>query len=94
MHKCDYCNGIFSTKSNLSYHKRNANYCLKIRGIENIKIFECMFCDKILSSERKLKTHSKNCTKRIIIDYEKKISQINYEKDSILQKLKEKIDQN
>ena len=60
-YKCKYCNTDFSSKSYLTYHQKNARYCLKIQGNSDECKFKCNYCDKILSSEKRLKTHYEIC---------------------------------
>jgi len=60
-YKCKYCNTDFSSKSYLTYHQKNARYCLKIQGNSDECKFKCDYCDKILSSEKRLKTHYEIC---------------------------------
>jgi hypothetical protein len=63
MNKCEYCEKLFSTKSNLSYHQKTAKYCLEKRETE-YKEYKCD-CEK-------------NFTTKINYDRHKKICNINY----------------
>ena len=60
--ECEYCHCIFSSKSNLSTHQRNAKYCLKIRNVDNTK-HQCKYCNKYYSSSIRLESHEDTCTK-------------------------------
>ena len=35
--ECEFCKHTFKSISSLNNHKKTANYCLKIQGIESIK---------------------------------------------------------
>jgi hypothetical protein len=58
-HICDNCNKIFSSKSTLLVHKKNAKYCLESKGL--VPLFKCLDCDKSFSSKRRLDEHSISC---------------------------------
>jgi uncharacterized Zn-finger protein len=63
-HKCTICNSTFSSKSYLNYHQKRTQYCLKMQGESESKknLFECKYCEKVLSSEKRLKTHYEICS--------------------------------
>ena len=50
---CQFCKKIFSNKSNLKNHLKNARYCLNLRNIDNNVIYNCTYCNKELSSKTK-----------------------------------------
>lgn len=62
MNKCEYCEKLFSTKSNLYNHQKSALYCLEKR--KNIIIVnekhKC-YCEKIFNCERTFNRHKKSC---------------------------------
>jgi len=58
--ECSYCKKEFFSKSYLTYHQKNARYCLKIQGNSDKCKFKCYYCNKILS-KKKLKTHYEIC---------------------------------
>ena len=60
-HVCNFCNSTFTTKSYLNYHQKNTKYCLEKQGINGCKNFVCQYCNKQLSSEKRLKTHYNTC---------------------------------
>jgi len=72
MYNCEFCDGEFTTKSNMVYHQKNTKYCLEKQGIKGGKKFECEYCESILSSEKRLKTHYLICDKYTIDKIEKK----------------------
>lgn len=78
---CKYCKGEFSTKSYLNYHQKKTRYCLEIQGKENNSIFKCEYCNKVLSSKKRLKTHYDICKEYFShmkeIKYEEKIRDLN-----------------
>ena len=56
--KCQYCESTFASKSNLSYHKKNAKFCLTKRGEEIIRdVNICEYCEKKFSSKQRLMSH-------------------------------------
>jgi hypothetical protein len=66
--KCEYCKSTFANKSNLSYHKKKAKFCLIKRGeeISRVIILDniCEYCDKNFSSKQRLLTHKEICYKK------------------------------
>lgn len=63
--ECEFCKKIFSTKSNLSLHKKTTKKCLKIQEElgnkqENI-IFSCNFCNKDFSLKHHFEAHISTC---------------------------------
>ncbi len=83
-HICKYCKSEFSTRSNLISHQKRTKYCLKIQGKNNNTVFECKYCNKILASEKRLKTHYEICSKYNENKLEEKLQFIIKEKDSII----------
>jgi hypothetical protein len=71
-HTCEHCNTIFKTKSALNYHKNNAKYCLSIQkeknetavSVKEKKIFQCEYCEKVLSNKQNLLYHINCCYKK------------------------------
>ena len=82
--ECEFCGNKFSTRSNLISHQKRTKYCLKIQGKNNKTIFECKYCNKILASEKRLKTHYDVCSKYNENKLEEKLQFIIKEKDSII----------
>ena len=72
MHTCEFCEGEFTTKSNMSYHQKNTRYCLEKQGINGGKKFNCEYCKGVLSSEKRLKTHYLICEQYSIDKIEQK----------------------
>ena len=75
MNNCQYCEKIFSTKSNLYNHQKTAKYCLEKR--KNIVIvseeYKC-YCEKIFNCKRTFNRHKKSCNfYDLIIPYIEKL---------------------
>lgn len=65
-------------------HYNNYKNCLKIQGKSEESIFECKYCSKILSSEKRLKSHYQICSKLNENKTDKKINEIIEKKDIII----------
>jgi uncharacterized Zn-finger protein len=83
---CQFCNKEFSTKSNLTYHQRTANFCLQIQGKDTLEAFSCQLCDKKFNRKSSCMEHECICPQKKINNNEK-LKEI--EKDN--QQLKEEI---
>lgn len=80
--RCEFCNTLFSNKSNLNAHQKTTKYCLKLRKIIEEKErepFECEFCEKIYCRKDYLKKHQLKCEGKLKIEY-----------DNLKEKLEEK----
>lgn len=60
MTTCQFCNGIFSTKTSLYIHQKKAKYCLEKQG-KQVDEFPCKQCCKIFYSKRYLQNHQIKC---------------------------------
>jgi hypothetical protein len=102
-HICAYCKTEFSSKSYLNYHQKRTKYCLEIQGNHQNAVYKCKYCDKTLSSEKRLKTHYEICNEYInyikeskykeqinILTNQLEIQREKYEK--IIQQLQDKIE--
>lgn len=57
--KCEYCNGIFKSRSLLQKHKKEIHYNQNVkRPVINGK---CKFCDKIFKYQNGLTVHERSC---------------------------------
>lgn len=74
-YECEYCNNVFTNKTSLKVHQKNAKYCLKIQNKDNA-MFMCSYCNKQLSTKNRLITHVQVCEKVKEKDYEKNIISI------------------
>ena len=81
--ECEFCQKHFSTKSNLSLHKRTAKFCLEKQGKENTTN-KCEFCKEVFSHKQRLLTHNEICKAKIEITYKINIA----EKDKLIEELK------
>ena len=83
---CEFCDKIFSSKSNLTTHKNKAKYCISKRlghvslcsNESHVPInHKCSFCDKCFTSRQVQLYHESRCVNKSIIDktqkYEEKI---------------------
>ena len=67
MSSCEFCKTTFNTKSSLKNHLRTAKYCIQNRTetfTKEIVIFDCKYCNKILSSKQNLNIHFQICIPR------------------------------
>lgn len=60
IYTCEYCQTIFTAKSNLSRHQRRAKYCLQARSLESEE-FLCR-CGKQFSRKDNLRYHQDKCS--------------------------------
>ena len=58
---CKFCGNSFSTDRNLYKHKKTALYCLKNRGINNVKKHECKYCFRKYTTRQNLIKHLLKC---------------------------------
>jgi hypothetical protein len=70
----------------MNYHQKNTKYCLEKQGQNDGKNFKCKYCDKHLSSDKRLKTHYNVCDEYIISHIKEKYEEILHEKDTQLSK--------
>ena len=63
--ECEYCQKVFSTKSNLSSHQKSAKYCLELQGEhKEEKNFTCEYCNKVLTQQKSLDVHIISCKEK------------------------------
>jgi DNA-directed RNA polymerase subunit RPC12/RpoP len=65
--KCEFCKNAFSTKTNLNYHKKTANYCLKLRNKEHKEKYKCSICDKEYALKDSYNKHYIRCSSHPVI---------------------------
>ena len=80
---CEFCNSLFSRKSNLINHQKTAKFCLSIQGKEN-NSFLCNFCNKKLTTKNALNTHIQSCKNKIENNPEELLKEIEELKESNL----------
>jgi len=66
MNKCEYCEKLFSTKSNLTNHHKTAKYCIDKRKNAEIDEYKCC-CEKIFTSKKNFDRHKKICNIQDVI---------------------------
>jgi hypothetical protein len=59
--ECEFCKCTFKSMSSLNNHKKTANYCLKIQGVESTKKFECESCCIKFTLKSTLDKHLLRC---------------------------------
>ena len=75
--QCEFCESIFTTKSNLNTHQRRAKYCLKIQGKVANTEYKCLHCSKTFYGPYELKRHLLVCKQNDRMSkYEKEIYQL------------------
>ena len=77
----------------MNYHQKNTKYCLEKQGNTNGGNFICKYCDKKLSSEKRLKTHHNICDEYIIVHLKNKYEDKIREKDILLSQKDKQIQQ-
>ena len=90
-YKCEFCENMFTSKSYLNHHQKTAKYCLIIQGDQEKAVFICKYCDKHLSSKKRLKTHYEICNSYSIDGIKKKYEEKILEKDKIIDELKQTV---
>jgi hypothetical protein len=63
---CEYCDNVYSTKTNLLNHQRTAKFCIERRNITELdnystKKFECKNCLKVFTRKDSLEKHNSIC---------------------------------
>ena len=80
---CEYCNNFLSSRSALNYHKKTSKNCIKIRqnqseiSITTTISSNCNFCKKEFTTKGNLNSHLITCV-------EKRIFELNHDKDKII----------
>lgn len=78
---CEFCKKTFKTVSAFNVHQKNAKYCLIIQGkiqpvVNSVVIFDCKYCEKVLTSKQILNAHQLICDVKIKQDNDKKESEL------------------
>jgi hypothetical protein len=59
MNKCQFCEKLFSTISNLNTHQKTAKYCINNRNNIIIEEYKC-YCEKIFNCKKNFNRHKKS----------------------------------
>jgi len=75
MNKCEYCEAEFSNQPALKKHKLTAMYCLTLRkeSVENIKTYDCSYCEYSTTLKFHLDRHTKVCKHKKLSDDDIKV---------------------
>ena len=71
---CPNCQRSFSTKQSLSTHMKTAKSCIDQKHQK--KVFQCNYCNKVLSSKQMLLYHDGICSMKTQHVYEKKLHEL------------------
>lgn len=92
---CEFCQKMFSTKTNLNSHQKKVKFCLEKRGLSRTLIF-CRLCNLGFIEKRQLERHLLKCNLKNANDncdiqdvYKEKIEKIKTETDNKILLLKE-----
>jgi hypothetical protein len=85
MYDCKLCDSTFSSKSTLNHHQKTAKYCIQKQYIETN--FSCSGCKKVLSSKKRLETHTTTCREYSLNVQKEKYEVELKEKDKKLQQI-------
>ena len=90
---CEHCKNTFNNISALNVHQKNTKYCLIIQGkiqpdINKVIIFDCKYCQKVLTSKQILNAHELICDVKIKqdnINKENEMLKLRYENTQLLE---------
>ena len=61
MFQCEFCSKIYSSKSNLSYHKKTTKSCLSLRENVQVEKYKCSYCEYYCENKNNTKKHETTC---------------------------------
>lgn len=86
--ECEFCKKCFSTKSNLSLHKKTTKRCLKIqddlKNNQENNTFVCSYCNKNFSLKHHLESHISICKDKKELNKKETLEQLLLLKDELL----------
>ncbi len=85
---CEYCNTVFSSQKNLTYHIENAKYCLKLQGKSNDK-HKCTGCQKNFTTNTWLIHHQATCLDFHMKEKDESINRLSKENEELKDMMKE-----
>lgn len=61
---CEFCHVGTKFKRNRDKHQKYCKYQHKCKESESVEVFQCKYCQRVVTSLKVLSTHEKKCTKR------------------------------
>ena len=61
MFECEFCKKVYSSKSNLTYHKKTTKSCLALRENVQIEHYKCSYCEYYCENKNNTKKHELIC---------------------------------
>lgn len=91
-HICENCNKSFSTKGNLTNHKKTARFCKQSQNNTDVNHeYKCNFCEKNLTTKHRLKEHHMVCKDKQSFELVQKCENLKeYYEKNLEEKLQEK----
>lgn len=98
MINCEFCKNTFSSVQSLNKHQHVAKYCLKLQGKpqQNLKPFQCEYCEKKFTQKIGLQRHLMSCKNiesiKLKGQYEEKLQEQEKKYEEKLKKYEERIE--
>jgi hypothetical protein len=59
--ECEFCKKTYSSKSNLTYHKKTTKSCLALRENVELEQYKCSYCEYYSENKNNTKKHETTC---------------------------------
>ena len=59
--ECEFCKKTYSSKSNLTYHKKTTKSCLALRENVQLEEYKCSYCEYYSENKNNTKKHETTC---------------------------------
>uniref|UniRef100_A0A6C0H3D2 C2H2-type domain-containing protein n=1 Tax=viral metagenome TaxID=1070528 RepID=A0A6C0H3D2_9ZZZZ len=59
--ECEFCKKTYSSKSNLTYHKKTTKSCLALRENVQLEQYKCSYCEYYSENKNNTKKHETTC---------------------------------